>query len=325
MLLKKLAAVLFCLILVFFAPACRAGDNGSGAPVTEAPDPLTVCLDAARGGNLHYYNFVLTTAEAIYYTDIDGNLAGRPPAGGRTRILADHEAGNLALAEDTLFYTQGITGGFLHKISSDGTNQVRIGRNSLKYLVTADNLLYAIENGSGKAVRLNPDGTGRQELSDSGATALFYRDNKLYISSQKEGIIEIDLETDVKRTVTELLVSSLNVYGDWLYFTDPSRHNLLYAWSLQTGTGGPISDFSLEKPFIISDGYLYGILPLNQNRLYRWPVAGDGQLELAKAQLVIDDAVNLFVVCADKVYYQRPDCKRIYVKSFSEASAARFS
>lgn len=81
---------------------------------------------------------------------------------------------------------------------------------------------------------------------------------------------------------------------------------------MSSQNGSLISDFGIDRPFIVSSGYLYFVDTVSQNRLFRLPVNGTRSLDKQAAELIIDDVVSSFVLCGDFVYYQRPDSNRIY-------------
>ena len=73
-----------------------------------------------------------------------------------------------------------------------------------------------------------------------------------------------------------------------------------------------ISDKSIEKPFMVSDGYLYYIDCNLQNQLFRAALKNKGKELAGDVELVVDDAVERFVRLGDVIYYQRPQSKWIY-------------
>jgi hypothetical protein len=301
---------LFIIALVVVAVACST-------PATNDPtgrDEAMISLAAAQGGNLHYQNFVLAASAKIVFTSSQDRLTLAGSDGSDGIPLVDSVCSYPAVNEEELFYIDGLSGGNLAKIGLDGKNQVRIGNTNLKYLIAHDDLLFAIEADTGLPVSLRPDGTGRQILADVQAVALSLADDKLYITGadNESGLIAVDLASSSQERLLAKRVSSLNISGDWLYFTDPDNGFRLTAWSLSKKNGTIISQFSVDKAFIVSEGFLYYIDTTNQNRLYRLAIKGNKLLDSQSAQLVVDDAVASFVVCSDFVYYQRPSSKRIF-------------
>lgn len=73
-----------------------------------------------------------------------------------------------------------------------------------------------------------------------------------------------------------------------------------------------IMEKSIEKPFMVSDGYFYYIDCSLQNQLFRIALKKDGKGVEAKAELVADDAVDRFVRLGEVIYYQRLQSSWIY-------------
>jgi outer membrane protein assembly factor BamB len=314
--MKRSNVVIIWILLaaaISFLAAC--GQTDATLTETSRPDPPTLSsLTVAQSGNLHFQNLVLAVESQIIFNSDSGLLTLASSDGSDATVLA--ETGGISPAYDgqQLFYVSGASGGQLSKIRLDGTNQVRIGQTPLKYLISHDNRLYAIESDNGQPVSYKTDGTGRQLISDIQAVALCLADEQLYISgaSDQSGLIRLDLASGEQEVLMNRQISSLNVVGKYLYFADPASNFKLTAWSLDNRSGKLISDFSIDKAFIISGGYLYFIDTANQSRLFRLPVDGSQILDKASAELIIDDAVSSFAVTGDYLYYQRPASKRIY-------------
>ena len=172
-----------------------------------------------------------------------------------------------------------------------------------------------------------PDGTGRSVLVGQKAAALALANGKLYVTGLDNGagVIACDLTSGEQQQVLTKRVSSLNVSGDWLYYADPDRNFLLFSWSMSEKQEYAISEFSIEKPFIVSSGYLYFISPDDQNRLFRQQQSGRQMMNQRNLELIVDDAVESFVVIGDYVYYQRPDSRRIYRVGFAGGKPLRIT
>jgi len=314
--MKTSKAVIIWMLLALIAGIFAACGQPAATPAaSSSPDlPSISSLSAAQGGNLHYQNLVLAVGNQIIFNSDSGLLMLAAPDGGMSSVLAETGGSSPAYDGRQLFYISGTSGGQLSKIGLDGLNQVRIGQTPLKYLISHENKLYAIESDNGQPVSYNPDGTGRQPLVDFQAVALCLAEEQLYITgaSDEAGLIRLDLASGEQTVLINRQLSSLNVQGNYLYFADPANNFKLTAWSLASQSSTLISDFSLDKAFIVSSDYLYFIDTVNQSRLYRMPVKGSQVLDKSSAELIIDDAVSSFVVTGDYVYYQRPDSKRIY-------------
>lgn len=323
----KITALFLSILICIFTLACQADKLPTDIPETQAPDLTQVCLTAARGGNLHYNNFLLADGEFLYYTDNDGYLVKRDLNNQRIIKMGEYSAGNLVLSTDTLYFTRGIAGGHLNKIDLDGTNQVRIGRSVLKQLILVDEWIYGIDTEKGSAIKMRTDGSGKTETILEGASDLYYDLQKIYITrtAAAGGVTVLDLLTGDTHQIINHRVASLNAAGNWIYYINPEAQNRPFAYSIDAEQSWQIGDFSLEKPFIINSGYLYALAAGRQNRLYRWSVRGRSELRLEQAELIIDDAVDMFVVCHDRIYYRRPGCSRIYVQMLDQSRPERFS
>jgi hypothetical protein len=322
-----LKAVPLLLAVLFALAGCAAASETSGTTSRPAAETARMLQAAAQGGNLHYRNLVLAFEDRIIFNSVNGQLSLAASDGSLCAALLKTTGVYPAYDGSRLFYVEDSQSGALAKIGLDGTNQVRIGQAPLKYLISDGNWLYAIESDSGSAVRLKKDGSDRQVLSDGQPVALTLADGQLYISgaASPNGLIAVDLATDQKTTLLSEPVASLNVCGEWLYFSLPSDNYQLYAWSLRQKKLTPISHLALNKPFIVSDQYLYFIHVNEQNRLYRLPLAGARSLDNVQPELMIDDLVDSFVVCGDWIYYQRPASTRIYGCSIETGEVRRIS
>ncbi|NLM14499.1 MAG: DUF5050 domain-containing protein [Clostridiaceae bacterium] len=283
-------------------------------PLTDIADPENQEVAINQGGNLHYQNLVLPISNCIVFNSADGKLSLAAQDGSNVMALNDTMGNTPIFADDWLFYTQGATGDYLMKMNLDGSNQVRIGRTPLKYMVVHRNRIYAIEAGQGTVISLATDGTDRRLLVDFRAVALALSGDRLFITgaNANDGVVMVDLSSGEKSWLLRQRVSSLNVYGDWIYFADPDNHFRLTAYSIAEQVTAALGPTGLQKPFIVSCGYLYFIDPSNLNRLYRYRLVGASPLDNRAVELVIDDAVGSFAVCQPFIYYRRPASERIY-------------
>ncbi|MGI6333684.1 MAG: DUF5050 domain-containing protein [Saccharofermentanales bacterium] len=283
-------------------------------PLTETVDQSNQEVAAGQGGNLHYQNLVLPVSNCIVFNSAAGELSLAAQDGSNMVALSDAIGNTPIFADDWLFYTQGATGDYLMKINLDGSNQVRIGRTPLKYMVIHRNRIYAIESGKGAVISLATDGTDRRLLVDFQAVALALSGDRLFISGANaaDGVVMVDLSSGETSWLLRQRVCSLNVSGDWIYFADPDNYFQLTAYSIANEVKTALGPTGLEKPFIVSCGYLYFIDPSNLNRLYRYRLAGSSSLDNQAKELVIDDAVGSFAICQPFVYYRRPASERIY-------------
>lgn len=316
---SKTAARAICLLAAIVLSAgllngCGLSDQASEPIATDAGQLAKIRLAAEQGGNLHYQNMVLAVAGQIVFNAESKLLSIANEDGSNSRALAKQAGGNLASFDDQLFFTINGQAGALSKVNLDGTNQVRIGSKSIKYLICSGQMLYAIETDQASVIALQPDGTDRSVLAGQKAAALALADGKLYITGLDDGagVLAFDLASGEQHQVLAKRVSSLNVSGDWLYYADPALDFQLFSWSMSENQEYAISEFSIEQPFITSNGYLYFISPDQQNRLFRQKQSGKQMLNQRDFELIVDDAVESFVVIDDYVYYQRPDSRRIY-------------
>lgn len=291
-------------------------------------DPDTDDLESVcQGGNLHYQNMVLSIDDIIVFNSSSGMLSLSANDGTDALGLIETAGSNPVYDGEWIYFTQGVTSDYLMKIAIDGSNEVRIGRTPLKYLISHNGLLYAIESANGTAISLRTDGTGRKALVEFQATALALSQDRLFISGAGDtaGVVMIDLATGDQTQLLDRRVSSLNISGDWLYFADPANGFRLSAWSIASGEGKAISQTSVDKPFIVSNNHLFYIDPANQNRLFSLQLDGATSLISQTPNLVIDDAVGSFVICDDYVYYRRPSSSRIYRVSISGGNPLRIT
>ncbi len=315
----KVSIIASCICLIFSSfSACSPKKAATDATELTREELAAAQKSAANGGNLHYQNLVLAVDERILFNSAAGQLTIAASDGQNNQALSKISGSNLSSDGNMLYYTSGLQTGVLEKINLDGTNQVRIGTTPLKYLIFNDNFLYAIEADDGDVIQLKTDGTGRKLLLDTKAIALNLTDEILYVTGADDssGLSAVNLQTGTTEQLLQQQVGSLNIYDHWLYYVNPADNYKVYAFSPNSKKSWQISQFSIEKPFVISEGFLYYIVSTDQNRLYRLPV--DGRKSLAqKPELIIDDAVGSFAVCLQDIYYQRPNSNRIYKVSCS--------
>jgi hypothetical protein len=323
----RLTAVFFLCAIMLAMVSCAPAGETSGTTARSDADTALVLQAAAQGGNLHYRNLVLAFGNQIIFNAADGQLSLAAADGSQCSVLWKSTGIYPAYDSTRLFYIEDGQSSALAKIGLDGSNQVRIGQSPLKYLISDGNWLYAIESDSGSAVRLKKDGSGRQVLSDAQPVALTLAGSQLFITGavNPNGLVAIDLATDQKTVLLRDPVTSLNVADEWLYFSQPSDSYHVYAWSTQRKTLTMISHLSIDRPFIVSDHYLYFMNVLEMDRLYRLPVDGSRQLDGSEPELIIDDRVDSFVVCGDYVYYQRPASTRIYRYDIRDGTVRRIT
>jgi hypothetical protein len=325
---KVLIGLIAFLSITAWVPAACSLSQNTDPAANETTRPLAAIMEqAAQGGNLHYQNMVLPVNGTIIFNSSQGYLCRAAADGSNPEILLKETGGNFANDQERLFYTEESQAGALAKMNFDGSSPVRIRQSAIKYLICSQDWLYAIEVTTGMPVRMKKDGSNRTLLTDHQAVALALSAQKLYIccGDYQAGLMVINLATDESEQLLDYKISSLNVAGQWLYYSLPADNYRLHAWSLELKKDTLISQFGIDKPFIVSEGFLYFIYAEEQNRLYRLPVSQDLGLELDQAELVIDDLVDSFVVCGPYIYYQRPASQRIYRVSAKDLQKCRIT
>jgi hypothetical protein len=322
---EKLPQKSFCrclligLILASFAvlsacgPAALAPEPTAIDPVLQ-PDAYRAASEyLARSGNLHYQNFVICGDGKTFLSAGDGLIASLDTGRMTVDKLNGHPGNQFAWHDGWLFYAAGQLSNTVRKIKTDGTNSVRISNFPYLYLVASQDYLMGILTSTGQVMRMNHDGTARQSLFDGFATELQYDGQYLYVcgSQDKTGLIRIDPETGISTRLLDRRISSLNKVDDWFYFADLSDQQRVHAWSEKEGKDLRVTEFSLTRPFIVYDGWLYYLDTERQNRLMRLPVTA-GCTRTDQCELVVDDAISAFVILPDAIFYRRPAANRIY-------------
>ncbi|MEA4888214.1 MAG: DUF5050 domain-containing protein [Clostridiaceae bacterium] len=315
-------------ILVAVALVCGCGQTDAANPTQSAAetrisdtassesdgaDNLAVPDDLIWSGNLNYQNIVISVQNKIIYNNRLGQICTADPDGKNATVLSEQAGSYFCFSNQRLFYTEGLQNGVLNKIKLDGTNAVRIGQQSLKYMIADQNWIIAIDPSTGQVIRFDQDGTNRKLLCDFSALALAYDGQYLYISGthDESGLVRCLPDSGEQTVLINHRISSLNIVGQELYYADPTDNNRLHVWSAENGQDKRLGDISLANPFIIANRQLYFIDPDDQNRIYARNLdalqAASGQ-----ASLIVDDSAEAFVLIDEYLYYQRTDSTRIY-------------
>jgi len=321
-------AVSLAAVLVAVSLFCGCGQNGAANPTqsaaetsvsdtvssaSESADKLAVPDDLIWSGNLNYQNIVISVQDKIIYNNRLGQICTADPDGKSAAVLSEQAGSYFCFSNQRLFYTEGLQNGVLNKIKLDGTNAVRIGQQSLKYMIADQNWIIAIDPSTGQVIRFDQDGTNRKILCDFSALALAYDGQYLYISGthDESGLVRCLPDSSEQTVLISHRISSLNIVGQELYYADPTDNNRLHVWSAENSQDKRLGDISLTNPFIIANRQLYFIDPNDQNRVYARNLdalqAGSGQ-----ASLIVDDSSGAFVLINEYLYYQRTDSTRIY-------------
>ncbi|MBP8988718.1 MAG: DUF5050 domain-containing protein [Clostridia bacterium] len=265
------------------------------------------------GGNLHYENFIAYANGKFYLSVDDKNMGRLDPAQNRIQKMNSPAGLWLSSFEDWLFYSVMPPGAFIQKVKTDDTNAVRVSSISCQYLISDHDHLFAIETATGEVFRIQHDGRLYQTLFDGIATEMIYDGLFLYVcgADKKTGLIRIDPESNTSECLLNRRVSSLNKVEDHFYFIDPSDQNRIHLWHEKTKEDRRISSFSLTRPFIVSEGWLYYLSAEKQNCLMRVPLTADG-LNEKRMETIVADQVASFVVFPDVIFYRRADGKRTY-------------
>ncbi len=269
--------------------------------------------DLIWSGNLHYQNFVLSVQDKIIYNNRLGQISTADPDGANAAALCEQAGSFFAYSNQRLFYTEGLQSGALNKIGLDGTNAVRIGQQSLKYMIADQNWVIAIDSSTGQVIRFNQDGTNRKVIFASSALALSYDGRYLYISGahDESGLIRCLPDSSEQTVLINHRISSLNIVGRDLYYADPTDNNRLHVWSADNSRDTRLGDISLVNPFIIANRQLFYIDPDDQNRIYARSL-DSLQSGSEQARLIVDDSAEAFVLIDEFIYYQRTDSTRVY-------------
>ncbi|MDW7656588.1 MAG: DUF5050 domain-containing protein [Bacillota bacterium] len=311
--------MLISLIMVMLVILSACG-SAAQAPEPAAVDPVlqpdvyrAASTNLAWSGNLHYQNFVIYGDGLTFISAEDGLIASLDTRRMTVNKLIGNPGCQFAWHDGWLFYAAGQLSNTVRKIMTDGTNSVRISTFSYQYLIASQDYLMGILTSTGQVMRMDHDGTRRQTMFDGFATELQYDGQFLYVcgSQDKTGLIRIDPETGVSARLLDRRISSLNKVGDWYYFADLSDQQRVHAWSEVEGNDLRVTEFSLTRPFIVYDSWLYYLDTEHQNRLMRLPVSA-GCAKTDQCELVVDDAISSFVILPDAIFYRRPDTNRIY-------------
>ena len=318
-----------CLLFLAAATACGvvpSSPTPSAVPSTPTPGgQVLLSLEPMDGadpadGNLHQGSFLVHDESRIYYIAPDtGALVASAPDGSDAACLTRTPADSLWIDGDTLFFSgKGPDFQGIHKIGTDGQGEVRLTLEPVLYLLSMDDQLFYILQRDGLVYTIRKDGSGRLLLFDrpTRSIARTADGTGLWASAidPADGIHRLDPDGGPTRRVLTTASYSLVPVPEGFLFTDPTRFDSLLrvAAASENGTwdkkAASLYAATIERPFVASGTSIFYIDASDSGRLKS--VGPDFD---AAARLVVNDAVDRFVIAGRIVYYMRKDEKAIFL------------
>lgn len=258
--------------------------------------------------------YINQSGDWIYYSNYsDGGLLYKIKKDGTERQkLLDDKAAYITVSGEYVYYSNHSDGGKLYKIKKDASDAeiwsdkskhgnpivVDYGNynkttDEVAYInIVGDWIYYSNYSDGHKPYVINKDGTYRGKLSDNYADCIQVEGDWIYFTSGSGVISKINKNNKgniipIKGTTNEFNKGyHINVYGDWIYYSNSEDGGKLYKISTD-GSGKKIklSDETVGYINIVGD-WIY--FTTTKNKLYRLPISTNGEIKPEEVGAVKD-------------------------------------
>jgi hypothetical protein len=156
-----------------------------------------------------------------YYLDMGGICRIRTD-GSKHQVLLEKKVSSFCFADGWIYYQIKYDNDRLYRMKPDGGAQTRVTQEEVGcWTVGADgHIYYANKTDHEKIYRVRYDGSGRRKLSDQTARKLSAEAGTLWFIDGASGHLRrMNTAGENVETVVEDKVTSLNVFGGWVFFT----------------------------------------------------------------------------------------------------------
>jgi putative cell wall-binding protein len=205
-----------------------------GTSKTELSKDMPVFINVV--GEWVYYIEVTSGTNQMYKVKIDGT--------SRTKLSGD-KALYMTVVQDWIYYMNISDEGKLYKMRTDGTSKTKVADEvALEISISRDWVYYTtiLETGASEIHKVKKDGTGLTMLY--GATSISFLNvsgDYLYfetssLSGENGDMVKVKNDGTNYSTICDDTSEYINVYGEWVYYSNASDNNKLYKIKID-GTG----------------------------------------------------------------------------------------
>lgn len=234
--------------------------------------------------------------EAVPVTEANrGNTIGNVANGGR--VASDGER---------IYYKSVDTDGYLYSMKPDGSDRQALNKNEGSYGINLDgDTLYYCADSRTKDNKHNWDNQGLYALPKTGGeSAQLKGEVDTYMVSAGEWLYYLDAysyicrirnDGEKKKELLKEKCSSLNVVGEWMYFTQ-ENDGFIYRCRLNGKDVEALNNEKSDKLNVVGD-WIYYRNNSQDATLYKMKTDGSAQTQ------VLDREISALHVTADTIYY----------------------
>lgn len=249
----------------------RMSSNGTGIKAI-ASDARASCINVL--GNWIYFKNS-SDGGKIYKIGTDGK--------GKQK-LSDTEAYNVIVVGDMIYF---ISNANPYKMKVDGSIATKLYDKFCQSLnVTDDNLYFQDNYSSGVAVKMKTDGSGIQvfesKISNFSLFPVSEGDWVYYAHNNDRNIYRIKNDGSGSYKLLEDRTLKLNVYGDYIYYSNENDSNKFYRSKTDGSGSAKIADFEAKSVSIVGDWIFFEREIDRTSKKHMMKTDGSGLKELAQ-------------------------------------------
>lgn len=269
--------------------------------------------------------------DCIYYLDDNDNLYRISTGGYNKQIIIDEPVKNINVVGDWVYYVNK-NDNKLYMIRTYGTQKLEVGAannnevstNSVPNTNTKSKVEirgnttgniscfgssamlgdYIYISYGSSLFKISKDGKSKEVLSDDEASSINVIGDWIYYSNwdDYEKLYRIKTDGTGRQKLNEVSSKYINVVGDWIYYSAWSGGNGLYKMRTDGTNREMIFDDSAESVNVVGD-WIYYSNKDDDGKLYKIHIKGTGRQKLA------DDVVWFVNVVDDWIYYSNESDK----------------